>query len=325
MAAIAKMKIFVGQPRPNEALLGRLENDNATIKGAFEQCNPIGGMQIIANRSEVWGIRLDKSGNIPKEKLQPNDKAYNGKVKFAKWGTEGGMPITTRYKSGSASIDYDYQVLQMGMRKFEDDREVEDNYLHLPFGENVIFDSEEAKQEMLSTHHENNDSICRNPNGTMHGSLRMVKMFESPKEAVKNLDKEFEASKIVREATTFEHLLVLKTIVSDKKDIQYDESDERTLYENLLLYAKQHASTFLESVKGYDGGVSDVIEKYRSFKAYDWTTNGRLLFGQDKKELLLEGIDAKGEDMVQYLFDSRMKPEVFNAINRMKVNAHKLK
>jgi hypothetical protein len=317
-----KIKIYVGPVRPSDALLGRLENDNATIKGFAEPCNSIGGMQIIPNRSIVWGIRLDKEGKRPKDKIQPNDKGYSGKVEFVMWGTAEGMPITTRYKSGSPSIDYDYQVLQMGMPRFEND--IEDNYIQLPFGENTIFDSEEARQLFLTTTHECVDSICKNPDIT-NGNIRIVKIYESPKEEVKLLDKEFEAQKIVRAATTFDHLMVLKTIVSDKHVVKYDESDETTLFENILLYAKKNAPEFLGSIQAYNGRVSDVIEKFRSYKAYDWTTNGRLMGGRDKKEILVDGIDAKGEDMVQYLFDSRMEPAVFDAINRMIVMAQNFK
>lgn len=318
-----KVKFFVGQPRPNEALLGRVDKDMSTILGVTEQCQPIGGMSIIPNRSIVWGIRLDSNGKRPPEMLQANDKKYTGKVDFnVAWGTPGGIPITTRYKSGSSSIDYDYQVLQMGMPKFEND--LENNYLTLPFGENVIFDSEEAKQTMLATHHENIDSICRNPD-TMNGSLRLVKTFESNKEQIKTIDKEFEAVKIVRAATTFEHLRVLKTIIGDKTEIRYDESDEQALFENILIWVKMNAHTFLDLVKAYDVRVSDIIERFRSYKAYDLTTNGTIRVGQDKKEVVLEGIDAKGDDMLQYLFDARMEPEVFDAVNRMIILAQKLK
>jgi hypothetical protein len=321
-----KKKFFVGQPRPKDAILGQLENDRATIKGISEQLgSPIGGKQIIPNRSIVWGIRLDKDGRKPKDgsKIQAIDKNYNGKVDFSGvWGTEGGIPITTRYKSGCTSIDYDYQVLQLGMPKFEND--TEENYLDLPFGEYVIFDSEEAKQLMIETHHENIDSICKNPE-VLNGSIRLVKSFESTKDQVKSINREFEATKIVNEATTFEHLKVIQHILATKKDIRYDESDEVNLYESILLYARQEPDTFLGCVKTYDIRVSEVIEKFRSYKAYDWTTDGTLKGGQDKKELILNGIDAKGEDMVQYLFDNRMQPEVFDAINRMTVIAQKFK
>jgi len=322
-----KMKIFVGPVRPADALVGRLENDNATIKGYAEPCQAIGGMNIIANRSIQWGIRLDKDGSDPSlkkygDRLQPNDKRYTGKVKFFKWGTEGGIPITTRYKAGCTSIDYDYQILQLGMRKFEE--ELEDNYLHLPFGEYSIFDSEEAKQLFLSTHHENQDSPSRSPE-VMHGSLRMVKTFESTKSQVKSIEKEFEAIQIVKDAKTFEHLKVLQLILSEKTEIKYDESDETSLFENILLYAKKSAPDFMASVKAYEGRVSEVIERFRSYKAYDWTTNGRLMGGQDKKEILVDGIDAKGEDMVQYLFDFRFEPTVFEAIQKMILIAQKFK
>lgn len=321
-----KTKFYIGQPRPNEAVLGQLEKGSSIIKGASTpMASPIGGKQIIANRSIVWGIRLDANGNKPKDgvKLQPNDKNYRGKVDFnVKWGTDGGMPITTRYKSGSASIDYDYQVLQLGMKRFEDD--LEDNYLDLPMGEYVLFDSEEAKKLMLLTHHENIDSVCRNPD-VINGSIRLVKSFESKKEQVVMIDKEFQAVKIVQDATTFDHLVVLKTIMSDKVDIRYDESDETSLFENIILWVKQNAEPFLECIQAYNIRVSDVIEKFRSYKAFDYTTDGKLMGGQDKKEILVTGIDAKGEAMIDYLFENRMEPEVFDAINKMTVIAQKFK
>lgn len=322
-----KKTFFVGQPRPADALVGRVENDNATIKGYAEPCQAIGGMNIIANRSKVWGIRLDKDGNDPSikkegERLQPNDKRYTGKIKFVKWGTPGGIEITTRHKAGCDSIDYDYQILQLGMRKFEE--EIEDNYLHLPFGPLTIFDSEEARQTMLETHHENIDSICRSPE-VINGSLRMVKVFESTKSEVKNITKEFEAIKIVNDAKTFEHLKILQIILSEKTEIKYDESDETSLYDNIVLYAKKNANDFLASVKAYEGRVSEVIERFRSYKAYDWTTNGRLLGGLNKKEILLDSIDAKGEEMVQYLFDYRFEPSVFEAIQKMIIIAQNFK
>jgi hypothetical protein len=317
-------KIYVGDTRGSDAMLGYLQPDgmNSVIKGSTQPAQQFGGFSIFANRSQCWGRRILEEGKVPEKRVEPTDEKYEGKIEWMKWNAPGGYPITVRYKNTCASIDYDYQVIQLDMPKFEND--LEDNYMQLPFGENTLyFDSEQAKIDFLRIHHENEDSIYKSPNST-GGQFRDVKLFDTQKQDVKAMDEWFEAIKIIKDANSYEKLKVLKIILG-KKLIKEDESNENSLYENLMLYAKEDSKGFMDALNTYKRKVSDIFEKAKSYKAIDTTKHGVIVIGQEKREEMFTNIPAKGEAMIDWVFKNSLEPEMFEAIDKLGHISNKFK
>lgn len=308
-------KISVGN-RENKAMVGYLEmgQGNTISKGQLLPSQGIGGFIIFPNRTISWGRRLLK-GKVPDRRIQATDVDYAGEIEWMKWGAEGGYPIIARLKHGCSTLDYDYQITQLQLPKFKEDDE--DCYLQLPYGENSIFyDTEEVKAEFLRIHHENQDSISKSPNAE-GGLYKEVKVFDTTKQEVKEMDAMFESVKIIKEANSFAKLKVLQSIVSSKRVIKHDISDEGSLYDLLILYAKESPDEFIGCVETYKQKVSEIFSKAESYNALDLTKDGDLVVLQPKKELLFSDIPAKGKNMIDWMFKNCLTPEVHEAINKL--------
>lgn len=311
-------KIFVGDARPADAQLGYLEMNtgNTIIKGTAKPAQPIGGFAVFANRSISWGRRLVKGKPAEDDRrVQPTDKDYTGQIEWMEHGAEGGYPITVRYKQACSTLDYDYQITQLNMLKFQED--IEDNYLQMPFGENNIFyDSEAVKAEFFKIHHENDDSVSKNPNA-VGGMWHEIKLFDTTKQEVKKIDTWFESASLIKSCETHEKLNVLKGILGKKVQIKEDADDQNSLYENLQLYAKEKPDDFMGSINTYKRKVSDLISRCQSYNAFDLTKNGVIRVGQTKMEDLLTEVPEKGEAMLDWMFQNCLQPVVFAAIDKL--------
>lgn len=318
MASKEAYKIMVGS-RESKAYVGYLEMNqgNTITKGELLAAQPIGGFAIFPNRTVCWGRRIiaNRKWSPEDAQVQPNDPAYRGEVKWMKWGEKGGMPIVARWKMGIGSLDYDYQVLQLQQPEFKDDEQ--GAYMQIPFGENsIFFDTEELKAKFLEIHHENSDSIYKSPNAE-GGMWSEVKAFDTTKQEVKEVDLQFEAVKIIKEANTFEKLKVLKEILSAKKVISYNEGDENSLYDVLIIYAKGDPDFVIKTIQEYKNNVSKKFSYALSYKALDLTKDGHVALIQPEKKLLLSDIPAKGEDMLRWMEENSLLPEVHTAINTL--------
>lgn len=327
--ASTKYKLMFGGNPDNEVSLGFLEKGNAVIKGPETKTKFRKGNVVFPNRTEGWGQRLVKGKDgkdaPAAERIDASHKEYNGKIKWMKWGDEGGYPIEARYKAGSSSLDYQYQITRLGMKKMEED--LENNYLQYASGyQEFDLESDGILCEFLRIYFLNEDSESKNPNS--ENSLFMfkeVKEFNSQEYAAKEVDLSFDAVKYVKEANSMEKLKVFKMVLSKITDITYNVAEENSLYESLILYASKQSKKFLDAVEQYKKQVSELIELGKAYDAIDCTLDGTIVVLIPKKEILIEDVDAKGENMLQWLFDNCLEPRVFEAIEKLNLYSQKFK
>lgn len=330
--ASTKYKLMFGGNADNEVSLGFLEKGNAVIKGPETKTKFRKGNVVFPNRTEGWGRRMLQKKVGEKityvqadERIDSSHKDYTGKIEWMPWGKEGGYPIEARYKAGSSTLDYQYQITRLGMKKMEDD--LENNYLQYASGyQEFDLESDGILCEFLRIYFLNEDSECKNPNS--ENSLfmfREVKEFNSQEYAAKEVDLAFDAVKYVKEANSIEKLKIFKIVLSKVTDIAYDVAVENSLYENLVLFASKQPKKFIEAVDQYKAQVSELIEKGRAYNAFDCTLNGTIVILQPKTETLIDDVDAKGEDMLQWLFENCLEPRVFEAIEKLNLYSQKFK
>jgi len=288
------------------------------------------GNVIFPNPIMGWGRRLirNSKGEIitPKESIDVTNREYHGDIDWLKWGDHNGHAIEARYIRNSTSLDYQYQVTRQGLKSKDVDEE--NNYLIYPSGlKEFNYDTEELLIQHLKIHQNNESSEYRNPDSAFPVSMfREVKSFNVQDVQVKEIDFRFDAGKLIREANSFEKLKVLKSVLErSRSEIVYDETKENDLYETLILYAESSPKQVINTVRDFKADVSKLIELGRAYNAFDCTLNGTIWMTNPSKELLIEDVDAKGDDMLQWLFDNCLEPRVFNAIEKLNLYSQKFK
>lgn len=329
MSVKEKYKVLMGgaEAATTEVTVGFLEKGNATPKGKHVKQPFKKGNCIFPNRTEAWGRRLMK-GEVPKTKqgqngrVEPNNLDYTGEVEWMPYGTEGGYMIIARYKNGCSTLDYQYQ-LRVGYPAYEKDEE--HNYVEFPSGLNEFeYEIDPVLIEFLKIHHGNRDSKSKNPNSELD-MYREVRVFDTKEQEVKEIDSEFDAVSIVKSANSFEKLDVLKMILSGVEVISYNPSKESSLYDNLVLFAKQRSVEFLSAINGYKKNVSELVELCKSFEVFDLTTDNTVVILKPKKEVLIEEVKVKGEDIPQWMFDNCLEPVVYKALEKLMTYSKKFK
>lgn len=319
-------RIFVGRERGTDALLGYLEKGNSIIKGKAEKAQPIGGMAMFPNYFQAWGRRVI-NGEIPKSckdgRVPITHPEYTGQVEWLKNDDPKGYVIWVRYMVGQATLDYQYQITSLGLPKIN---EVEENdYLTLPFGETTVFYSKDpAWATLLQIHYMNDDSLAKMP-GAEGSMFKIIKEYNSSEQQVKLIDAEFEALKVVKSATNFDDLLVIKNIMSRKTEITYKESDETTLYDALAIYAKTKPNDFLECIQEYDKSSSEILSLCESFEAIDNNTKGFVVLLKPKKEVLITNENVKKGKVYEWMYDHRYEKEVSEALDKINIISQQFK
>lgn len=321
MAVKDKYKVLMGgaEAGNTEVTVGFVEKGNATPKGKHVKQPFKKGNCIFPNRTEAWGRRLIK-GEVPKTKggtagrVEPNNVDYIGEVEWLPYGTEGGYMIIARYKNGCSTLDYQYQ-LRVGYAPY--DKDEENNYVEFPAGMNEFeYEIDPILIEFLKIHHGNRDSKSKNPNSELD-MYREVRVFDTKEQEVKEIDAEWEAVKIVKEANSFEKLDVLKKILGGVEAISYNPAKESSLYDNLVLFAKQRSEEFLSAINGYKKNISELVELSKSYEVFDLTTDKKVVLLKPKKEVLIDEADVKGENIPQWMYDNCLEPVVYNALERL--------
>ncbi|HLA59531.1 MAG TPA: hypothetical protein VK622_12245 [Puia sp.] len=328
-----KYKLMFGGTPDNEVILGNLEKGSAVIKGKSHRTKFRKGNCVFPNRTEGYGRRLiqvkDAKGSTttvaPEERIDASHKDYYGKVEWLPWNAPGGYPIEARLKTSCSSLDYQYQVNRLGLKRMEDD--LDGNYLQYASGyQEFDVKTEGMVVEFLKIYFMNEDAVSKNPDSDSGFSMfKEVKEFNSKEYAAREVDATFDAVKIVKDASSFEKLKVLKTVLSRVTEITYNVAEENSLYDALILYASKQPKKLLEAVQEYKMEVSKLIEKGKAFNAFDLTVNGTIAVTQPKKEVLMTEAAGKDEEMLQWLFESCMEPEIFDAISKLNVYSQKFK
>lgn len=319
-------KIFVGNPNaPKVIHAGNIDKGKTSIKSgeSIMELEFIGGDESFPNYWEGWGRRVI-NGQAPatgKPPIEANDPSYKGEIEFLDPTDKNGTIIYCRYVKGQSTLDYQYQISRLNIIPKE--RDEENLMIVLPRGEHEIDPNKDRSYALaLKIHPMNADS--KNRMGRYGSTMyKEVKLMDTQKREVKYLQVDFEAKKIVNESSTsFSKLKVLHEVLSSGKEIKYNTSDENDLYETLMMFAHESPEEVIRLTQKYKENVSAVIEQAKSHNAFDTSTNGVLKVGGIKKEVLLDGIEAKGEEMIQYLFDSCLDPKSSEAIKRLNELSH---
>jgi hypothetical protein len=269
------------------------------------------------NLSQSWGVRLDKEGKVPSKTLKPFDTTeYGGKIKFMKWGADGGVPITTRYLKGYDTLDYEYQKLALKTDELfqgNDDIAV----IEMKTGENVITD-EPVYILHLQNHRFNRDSKSRNPQDKINWVFHEINEEDEKARRTSFITTKGKAISIVSDVALGgeECLLNLFRAV---QGIVYEEVNKGNAFEVLNKAADVYPAEFLAHVEDYRKTVSDTISKLDAAKMIDLTIKGNVSC-KDKitdqaPRLILTGLPKKSEhELASYLVENCFAEKESNCI-----------
>lgn len=276
------------------------------------------------NMTEVWGVRLDKKGNVPESPLSVTDTAnYSGKIKWLKWGAEGGCAIVARWLSGYDTLDYQYQKLVLKA----DDKISEDSdvwFMVLKSGLNEFNEATEStKSELLKITSYNRDSVSKNPDvvGFMfHERNEAAEM----KEEGKKIDAKFDAISIVKTAAKDNSLIALKNLSKALSKLVTIDIDDENIYTEMLKLADTEPGVFLGQIEEHKRWISNMFVKAESYKILDLTKDGIIAAGKDLKEPIMSDVPTKGKKMLDYVLENCFTEASANAISKLKQITDKL-
>lgn len=331
MSKESKYIVFAGDERPAFVDTNFLEKGSGQTQ--FKE-GWTGGK--IANRrgtcgipttSENWGVRLI-NGKIPATPVDVKDANYKGEINFLPWGDPKGMLIMTRYLRGYNTLDYLYQnlVLNADANMSEDDASSSDAFfLLLENGENEFDSIREPYLTMFVKNTAYNaNSASKNPQH-ISSMIREVNEEAARQVMTKSIDEKVEAMLMVKGASGGNSYAKLRNLFHIVGDLVNIEVGDELLYEVLLNLADAQPVPFMDKVTSYKRSVSAIFGKANSYGVLDSTTDGVLVAGKDKKQIVAEGIPAKGEDSVQWVFDNPLEPVSFQAVHQLKQITEKLK
>lgn len=312
--------------RPEHIEYGRLEKGTGqtqtlgnTVKGVARR-----GDVYIPNYTEFWGARLDANGKIPDSPLDVKSTIYKGQVKELPWGDPKGYLIMGRYLKGYQTIDLQYQDIILGA-KLRDEDDV--FYLYLQTGDN-FYDPESDKYlvQMMRCHYLNESCKYKNPDTTNSMFSEFTnETTETTQTKVINL--KFEALKIVNEASQDNSNAKLKNLYSVMAGVADETIKENDLYKYFSLMADETPEKFMTQIEAYNRSISDAFSKAVSFDMLDVTRDGFILLGEEgkKKDIVAEGVPAKGEKMKDWVMNNYLETKAFEVAFKVKQFTDKIK
>jgi len=320
-----KYKVFAGAGDRPATLTGQFIEKNSgqsvTDSGTKTQYTLQPQSVGIPNSADIWAVRLDKNGKIPEKVLDVKDTNYSGKIKILKWGDPQGSLIPVRFLQSYATLDTQYQNLILNADKNINDNDASSAdafFITLTSGVNEFDeDIEPYKIQFLKASPYNKNSVSKDPRhfNSMFEEYK-DEFVESENESF--LDSKFEALKIVNEAGLDNTRNKVKNLYS----ILYGAGDNTVADENKFSHLKKLADKepeiIINGVTKYKGDVSALFEKIKSDNNFlDLTTDGEIVVGKSKKEVLLKDIPAKGEGMLDYVFENYLDADIFEAIIKL--------
>lgn len=318
-------QIYVGRKRENNAIFGALvKGRNDIIQGETKPASIKVGVYGVPNYTQAWGVRLVK-GSVPETPVSAENPNYTGEIKPLKWGDPKGTMIECRWVRGHSTIDQSYQDLRLKLPIKEDSIDTALILLQHGFNE---FDENRDKSlvDILKVHGMNQNSISKHPEyaGEMY---REINQEIIDKKETLSIDSKFECLKTINEASSSnESVKVLFDIVNGVELSQVNRDDVAEVFSALKLFADNQPAVFAERFNNYKINVSTVLEKAKVFKLFDVTKDGLIAVSDTKganKEIL--SVDAKGEKMINYLFDNLLNAEAYDFIEKTKNITDKLK
>lgn len=312
-------KIFVGDPTINKVHYGFPEKGMATLKNGSQlgEYDYSGGMEGFPNYWEAWGRRVINGKPLEDgSAIEITHRDYVGEIEFLEPSNNKGYPIYCRYIRGQQSLDYQYQITRLNLIKKEADEE--NLMLMLDRGEHNINPNKDMAYALAIKIHPMNENSKFKASHYVNTLYKEVDVYETTKSEVKYIDSKFDAIKIVKDnSSTFARLKALATVLGSEKEITYDHSDDNSLYNALMTMADNTPEEVLRLVARHKEKVSSLIDKFISYKAFDTTKKGTIAIGSTNKTILLDGVEGKGDDMLQSIYEKCLEPETLEALNKM--------
>lgn len=319
--------------RPEEVLRGVMEKGmgQSIIKEVGYTMTRRGDIGF-PNRSETWGKRVirDKSGDIIKEgvEIDVKDKEYKGEIEFLEWGDKKGQLIVTRYLKGYNTLDYLYQNLVLNADanlRPEDESSTDSFYIRLQSGDNVFDDTIEPQLvQFLKIQDYNSGSVSKNPNFLAY--MFREKIFTQTEEVLdRTLDAKFESLKIVQVAGEDNSGQRLKNLFSIVQNIAAGDVKDNELFSTLKKLADSKPDEFIRCIDKYKLDTSNTFEKLKSYGAIDLTKDHVIVAGQNKKNIIGEDVEGKGDDMLVWCLTNFLDQKAYDICFQLKKISDKLK
>lgn len=325
---MGKYKIQVGDERPlfvNGQSIEKNSGQTILAQGGQTAVYAVQtGVSIFSNKTEAWGIRLDKGGKIPKEQINVTDADYDGKVKFTEWGKEGGCLIVSRYLNGYNTLDEQYQKLRLRADDKIDDRS--DVWtITLPNGLNEFDEKTQGLLiEHLKIHQYNRDSVSKAPD-SFHSLFFETSEELELKEETKTIDAKTDALLIVKMASKDVSLKQLYNVKKAVSILLTEDATDENIYSLLLKAADKNPELFLSNITEYKKEISNLFVKAEAYKLLDLSKDGIIAAGKDSKEVIGNNIPAKGKKMLDYLLENCFEEESSKTILLLKDITDKIK
>lgn len=324
--------IQVGHESPQKVIVSIPNKEGTPGVEQREVFNEV-GVHMLINRCRVWARRVTNDGKTGKDKegkdipLEATDPQYRGKLEFLDWGDDklGAQQIEVRYLKQSSSLDVDFQDW---VQKIRLDPNGEDGHVYLQFtsGQNKYDYKKEALLiQFLQIHSQNQNSKSKNPEPQIKGYLfKEVTDDMTSSTAVKQMESEFTAGNFVMTLSNdvqqlrnlFEIFTGYGVTFGDVNHLSVDTD----IYTSLLAYSKVDGAGFTSNVDRYKKDLSDYFVKAESWKALDLTKNGFIaLLVDNKNEVIYEGAEGKGRDMLDWVMHNFLKQDVYEKTKRLKI------
>lgn len=280
----------------------------------------------IPNYAMTWGVRVIEKGKIPETPVDVKDPKYRGEIEFLPWGKEGGVLIECRYLKNYGTLDKQYQELVLGVKVDENDVSSSDaHFLVIQSGENQFDEiTDKLLIQMLKISSYNLTSKFRNPNAN-HWLFKEKQEEVEVTETSKSLSAKAKALAIVGDASLDNSYAKLTNLLGVVRSITTDDVEEKDLFTFLQKLADEKPEEFVSQVEEHTKFVSNIIEKAKSFEAFDLTKDGTIVAGTNKKEIIAEDVPAKGEGMIDWMFTNFLDKKASEAIFMLKKITDKLK
>src|SRR5690606_31867661 len=145
------------------------------------------------------------------------------------------------------------------------------------------------------------------------------------KEKTKVLSNKTEAFRLVSEASnenSLERLSILYTAMGNLGDAKPTDDALLGYMQDL---ADNHPDLLMGKVKEYRTGISNVIEKAKSYQILDLEVNGTIAAGKAKKEIIATDVPGKGEEMLKWMVTNFTEVSAHEAFAKLKKIVDNLK
>ncbi len=339
---MSKYRIIVGNQRAATVTYGQLEKGlgQGTISGQEVTMPAIRRGEVgIPNRTEAWGRRIirNSDGEVIKKgtSVEVRDASYKGEIEFLKWGHEDGSLIVCRYLKGYQTLDVQYQDVVLNAKaNISEDNEASAEVYFLTFlnGPNDFDEStDKFLVDMLKIHEYNRDSISKSP--TNPPDPMYYEEEEGTQKEIaetKSLNAKFDSLALIKEAAEDNSGKRLKNLFRVVESLTAGDVPDDSLYNALQKIADAEPDAFMTKVKEYKKMLSSDFEIAKTYNALDLTTDGTIKAGQNKKEVLVEGIKSgnkslKGEEMLTWCIQNILDPKSYEVGFQLRNIVEKLK